>query len=523
VTNLKGSLIPFPWGTLRRDARERNTCLTKPGSASVLVPLYAMALFASALSILCLIGSGEISAAIPTALLISLSALPPLVALSTSARDLFSPFQFVAGYFLVHYGARSAYLQLNPRAQRLGLLAYDDYLPTATWLAILTFCSFALGYALAQSPNPAKLLHRICPRLPRQAPIFRFILLAALGVLAHAYILSYGAVLGQTYTQTGMREMLESPIPGWLPPLSGLVEIVFCLTTLYAISNDVPARNRRICKGIAWLCFVLIIGKTISQGIREYILLALALWVLCYHYKRRRVGLGTITSVLVCGALIFPTVQALREPVILKSAGGTPRSIGDISELVKASREYFGSLSAEDFAVFAMASILDRSQGVDALSLVVKYTPERAPWGLGSSYAAIPMQLFVPRALWADKPIQKAHQDFERTYMSINFFAQASPHMFSDFYRNFAVAGPIVGAFGIGVGFKYFYLVLLYSPWRKEILFIYAYIILNAIHEFESDFVAGTVIMVRAIIMVVFTLLFLSFGQGQADHSEATV
>src|SRR5690349_19921746 len=123
-------------------AGERKGSLNGMQSAGILLPLYSVALFGSVLFSLCVLGAVQISAGVPTAVLITLTALPAIAALSSRGQDLFSPFQLVACYFLIYYGARSAYLQLNPHALRLGLLEYDDYLPTAAWFAVLTFCAF---------------------------------------------------------------------------------------------------------------------------------------------------------------------------------------------------------------------------------------------------------------------------------------------------------------------------------------------------------------------------------------------
>ena len=473
--------------------------------ASLLVPLCAVALFGTVLCVLCFAGSVEISAALPTAVLITLTALPGIAALTMRGQDLFSPFQLVACYFLLYYGVRAASLQLDPYTTRLGVLEYDDYVPTAAWLAALAFGSFALGYMVCRSPAPANYVLRVCPRLPRRPPIIRLIALAGFGVLAHMYILSYGVIAGRTYTQSGMKDMTENPIPGWLPPCSGLVEIAFCVAVIYAMSSDVSSRDRIICKWFAWICVLLVVFKTVSQGIREYVLLALALWVLCHHYKRRRVGAAAVAVVLASGVFVFSIFRLVRENLSLK----TPETLSDVTEIVGSSIESFGSLSASDFANLPVSSVFDRSQGIDSLSLVVKYTPERAPWGLGISYADIPLQLFVPRALWADKPILKSHQDFERTYMGIHFFAQASEHVFADFYSNFAVFGVVIGAFLFGIAFRSFYFLQALAQGRKEILLIYAYLILNAVHKLEADFVAGSVIMVRAMVMVAISLWFL--------------
>lgn len=187
---------------------KRQGYFSRPLSLSVLPALYAGALFSAVLFTLLFIGAVDISAAIPTAFLISLTALPAITALVVRGQDLFSPFQLVAGYFVIYYGARVAYLQLNPRALRLGLLEYDDYLPTAAWLAALAFGAFAAGYGLTRSKTSAKYLLRIYPRLPKHAPIIRLMALAGIGLAAHLYILSYGVIVGRTYTQNGMRDIV---------------------------------------------------------------------------------------------------------------------------------------------------------------------------------------------------------------------------------------------------------------------------------------------------------------------------
>ena len=494
--------------------------LTVPATRhTALLMVCVLSVFGAVLTALHFLGDVDIEAAIPTAVLISLTLLPAAAALTVRKQDLFSPLQLVAGYFFLYYGARAAYLQLNPDAARLGALAYDDYLPKAAWLGALAFCAFAAGYVLARSEAPAKFVLRICPRLPPTVPVIRISALAAIGLLAQLSILSYGVVVGRTYTQSGMKEMGENPIPGWLPPVAGLVEIAFCLATIYALSLDVRTSKRRLCKGLALTCFGLTVFKTLSQGIREYALFALALWAFSYHYSRRRVGIGVLGAAAASGLVLFPATELFRGTLV-QSTGGTPQTIEEVSDLVSYSIDYFRSISVTDYANLALTSVFNRSQGIDALGLVVKYTPERAPWGLGSTYINIPMQLFAPRALWADKPIWNGHREFERTYMGIQFFAQASPHVFADFYSNFAVFGLVAGAFVFGMAFKYFYLVLLHSCGRKEILLLYCYVILSGVHKLEAEFVAGTVIMVRAIIVVAFTLWFLSAGQARHVGNE---
>src|SRR5437773_891949 len=134
MTNIERSLA-----TDRFNDVERVAHLRRPDSTKLFLPLYAVGLFGSLLCVLCVVGSADMTAALPTAVLITLTALPVIAAVAIPGNDFFSPFQLVAAYFLVYYGARSAFLQLNSRAMRLGLLQYDDYVPIATWLAVFAF------------------------------------------------------------------------------------------------------------------------------------------------------------------------------------------------------------------------------------------------------------------------------------------------------------------------------------------------------------------------------------------------
>ncbi len=236
-----------------------------PGTRQTALPvLFVLLIFSGVLTALAFLGDVDIWGAVPTATLISLTLLPAATALTSRSKDIFSPLQLVAAYFFLYYGARAAYLQLNPQALRLGLLAYDDYLPQAVLLAALAFSAFVSGYWLARSEAPAKYVLRLCPKLPSSVPVIRIATLATVGVLAHVAILSYGVVVGRTYTQSGMKELGENPIPGWLPPFSGLVEIAFCIATIYVLSSDVRFSGR-LCKGLALICFALTAFKTLSR------------------------------------------------------------------------------------------------------------------------------------------------------------------------------------------------------------------------------------------------------------------
>jgi hypothetical protein len=160
-----------------------------------------------------------------------------------------------------------------------------------------------------------------------------------------------------------------------------------------------------------------------------------------------------------------------------------------------------------------------RQFGVDALALVIKYTPERRPFGFGASYLTIPEQALLPRQLWRDKPIYIPTDDFERDYLGVPPGGFTSMHVISNLYQNFHLFGVVAGCFALGVGFQLFYLGC--APWTRNGMRVFAYALLlpGMVHALEGEPVVNCVVYLRTGLLLLLVMMIL--GRATSKPVEA--
>jgi len=79
---------------------ERGAHLRRPDSAKLFLPLYAVGLFGSVLFVLCFFGAVDVTAALPTAVLITLTASPVIAAVAIQETIFSRPFNWWLPTFL---------------------------------------------------------------------------------------------------------------------------------------------------------------------------------------------------------------------------------------------------------------------------------------------------------------------------------------------------------------------------------------------------------------------------------------
>jgi hypothetical protein len=90
--------------------------------------------------------------------------------------------------------------------------------------------------------------------------------------------------------------------------------------------------------------------------------------------------------------------------------------------------------------------------GDDSMERVLEYTPERVPFWEGETYASIPF-MFIPRALWPDKPTRHFWNKFGRTYGVLStedYETSVGISYLAEGYVNFGYHGMYIVAFLVG-------------------------------------------------------------------------
>src|SRR5262249_10950712 len=131
---------------------------------------------------------------------------------------------------------------------------------------------------------------------------------------------------------------------------------------------------------------------------------ALAIITLSIHYRYRRLSPKMLAVAIGAFVLVIFSVVNAERAVLNENKpsyeGGLGRlqagTIGTASYLVSGLHEYLDA---------GVGGLAERSDGVDSLALIEKYTPRLRPYQWGKTYVALPAEAYLPRAIWHSKPV----------------------------------------------------------------------------------------------------------------------
>ncbi len=454
--------------------------------------------------------------AAPIAVLLGLAGQRLVELTFSRQQDLFEPVNLVAAYFVLYFGFRAIYVLGWAGVPRLGFFFYDDYLSAALWCASLGYLAFSVGYY----SNIAK---RILSRLPegrlqwpRAVPGVRIALLLIIGFAAWIYMFRHDAFVVGAVAEEAGRRFHTDPMPGIAVILGALLDCGWVAVCI-AVFRKNRSRNQVTIWGIVSLAVVLLSVRVAYTGGKQYLVEPMLQAMIVYHYFRKplRVRHALLIGVP-CAFLAFGALNAYRF-IIIGESGGAPTGFQDLISRISYSFDYFTSDRTDGLQKSALESLMQRQFGVDALALVMKYTPDRRPFGYGEAYLSIPEQTFVPRQLWQDKPIYIPTDDFERDYLGMPPGGFTSMHVISDLYQNFNIFGVIGGFFGIGIFFQLVYLSC--APAQRNGIRILAYAVLmpGLVHALEAEPVVNSVVFIRLAILLFIVMKLLGTKVAHDD------
>jgi hypothetical protein len=397
----------------------------------------------------------ELSLGIPLAILLGLTGQKFIdLIINSGKRDVFAPPILIAFYFTVYFGLRVIYLYYARFADsRAALNPYDDYLPAALWCACLGYISFSAGF----SSRWGKRLNAVLPRgylsWPRALPSDRILLVLGIGAVSSAYLFSIGLVVGD-YSNP---EFQRNPPPG-LPILLETMLYLGWIAICVCLAAPQKVKGRRIAWPLLAVALVFLFARIAITGSKESLVLPVLQAMIVFHYLKRRLRVWELAAITVPTVLVaFGAVNFYRF-VVVGENGGSPKSVGDVVSRVSSASDYLSSGSHSSGESSALEQLMLRDAGVDALALVMKYTPNPFPYTYGKDLLMLPLT-FVPRKLWRDKPVSEVGHDFEHEYMGMpeDYIGFSSMHLISDLYRNFYFFGVAGGMFLVGATLRFFY------------------------------------------------------------------
>ena len=252
--------------------------------------------------------------------------------------------------------------------------------------------------------------------------------------------------------------------PGFLILATRAVAVGWVASCIYMLRSGDSAG-----KFLSWalICISLtcIAVRILITGGKEALFEPVLQLLIVFHYLKNRLAIWQVAIVLVPVLLLgFGALNFYRFVIIGEQ--GAPKSFQDV--LVRTSAAFDDLRSGKTGGrASAVDQMLSRQAGVDALALVVKFTPHPQPYGWGASFVKAIISAAVPRVLWPDKPIYDSSREFEQGYMgmSYEYEGHSSMHTTADLYRNF-------GYFGVAAG------MMLFGPLSQD-----------AIDDPQTDFV----------------------------------
>jgi hypothetical protein len=95
----------------------------------------------------------------------------------------------------------------------------------------------------------------------------------------------------------------------------------------------------------------------------------------------------------------------------------------------------------------AVDTLTGRVRQVENVAVILRDTPSAFPHTGGADIPGAIMAALVPRVVWPGKPIQDAGREFPQVYLGQPATARSAlgPTHFGDLYRNFGIAGVLIG------------------------------------------------------------------------------
>lgn len=450
----------------------------------------------------------KLSLVLPLALLFGLTGQRFVdLIIHSRKRDVFAPSVLMAFYFMIEFGFRTVYLfSARYLSTRLGLNPYEDFLPVALWCACLGYVCFSLGFSSNWNKALEKLLPEYRPVWPRAVPGIRILALLLVGLACTVYLFKIGMAVGDFDN----REFLKNPPPGLPILLQQLLYIGWVSIFVYLMLPQRIAGRRAVLPLLA-LSILFLFARVAMTGGKEALIQPILEALIVFHYVKKRLKLWQLAAVgLPTLVLTFGLVNFYRFVVVGKM-GGTPKSLDDVISRIYSASDYLKSDKTASTEPSAFDQLMIRDAGVDALALVMKYTPNPNGFEYGRDLLTLPLA-FVPRFLWKNKPIGSVSQDFETLFMGepSYYLGFSSIHLISDFYWEFALFGVVAGMFAIGCGTRLLYRFL--APYSGDGAGVYAYAVLlpSVIHVMEKGTGAALMDVTKTIGLLVTAAL--AFG-----------
>lgn len=427
-----------------------------------------------------------------------------------SANNLFHPYSFfVLAGGILPFGLPAVLVAVTQNALMKRGRGLDiehmaiEHLGVVSFMVAAFFIMYVAGYKLSAGKKLARSipLFGFSKRRPRRQYIFTAILLYGVGWLAR--IMAFGQGAHHMNPDLGGALTLVSSV---LTPLS-----IFCtLSFVVLIWEKFSYAKTNVVARLFSPLVIVLIGLEVLAGIidgsKSRMILPLVYVAFAYNYTFSRLkwrhailGILMVIVVLAPAAMLF----SMKYKDVLGESGASIEGARTSIELLGESR---ADGQFENLVVLVIARM---SSALYGAITVYDNVPSQVDYAGGETFFPSALLNFVPRPLWADKPVYRPGREFAQTFwnkgVGEEYATNMEINMVGEAYYNFGWFGLFI-AIPLGVILRFFTeRVAIYSRIEKNSAprIYFALFIVSAIgvfHYYPANLLRGAL----------FCLLFLS-------------
>jgi len=240
----------------------------------------------------------------------------------------------------------------------------------------------------------------------------------------------------------------------WLAVASMLTKIALTIAWIEILSN----KMNRLGRGLFYCLILIEVFFGLVSGMKGAVIGVLFPIVFLYYYFKRRLPWKLIGATVIVLALLIPINASYRDMVALGKID--TRSIASpLSGVVSATFKAFSSAQSTNLLRQDVDWFVRRFSFLHSINAIINQTPQKQPFWYGRYYWQIPALVFIPRAVWVNKPCLNYGKWFAITYLGYPQETRTSVAvtLVGDLYLNFGVVGVILGMFLLGLCFYFLY------------------------------------------------------------------
>jgi len=322
------------------------------------------------------------------------------VGLRRTRRDVFEPVVLVGAMFVLEFAARALILrfELDPARVNAWVSSNMHLLGRMSLYAAGGLALFLLGYYCPLGPA-------VAGRLPRVTTTWDMQRIGSVGLRLYCFALPAKLLAILPPGTLAFQETLMAYLGNIVGLIAALgdVALLLCGIQYYHYRKSGLIRGRR--------SFYCLLGAQVFVGFltgyREPVFVSLLAVAFVRHYVwkplRAPVLLGGFLIVMI---VLTPISRAYRR-VLWEERVAPLRAVGRLPEEVTSqvrNRPGPGGWSAGRYGLVSLLDVSNRFHGADSLITCLATVPHFMPYQMGKTLYLLPLSIFVPRALWPEKP-----------------------------------------------------------------------------------------------------------------------